>query len=83
MKRIIAALAAAGFATFAVAQSAYMKGDDLQAEIKRVCDEGCIVFSPAEVEALQLAIVRQMAADLERAYQAGKDASDLTCRNKI
>ena len=83
MNRMIAALVAAGFSMSASAQSEYMKGDDLQAEIKRVCDGGCIVFSPAEVEELQKAIARKMAEDMERAYQAGKAASDLTCRNKI
>lgn len=83
MRYIIASLALAGIAASASAQSEYMKGDDLQAEIKRVCDGGCIVFSPAEVEQLQKAIAAKMAEDMERAYQAGKAASDLTCRNKI
>ena len=82
MRRLIIALAA-GFAMSASAQSEYMKGEALQAEIKRVCDGGCIVFSPAEVEALQLAIVQKMAQDLEQAREQGKAASDLTCRNKI
>lgn len=83
MRHIIAALAAAGFAMSASAQSEYMTGEALQAEIKRVCDGGCIVFSPAEVEALQRAIVAKMAQDLVQAYEQGKAASDLTCRNKV
>jgi hypothetical protein len=74
---------AAGFAMSAHAQSEYMTGEALQAEIKRVCDGGCIVFSPAEVEALQLAIVQKMAQDLAQAYEQGKAASDVKCRNRI
>lgn len=82
MRRLIVALAA-GFVVSASAQSEYMKGDELQAEIKRICDEGCIVFSPAEVDVLQRAIVAKMAQDLAMAYEQGKAASDVKCRNKI
>lgn len=78
MRALILALAAVS----ASAQSEFMTGEALQKEVAKLCDHGCIVFSPAEVEALQQAIVRQMAADLERAYREGKAASDLVCRNK-
>lgn len=81
MRYLIAALA--GLSMSAQAQTEYMTGEALQAEIRRVCDSGCIVFSPAEVEALQLAIVQKMAQDLEQAREQGKAASDVTCRNRI
>jgi hypothetical protein len=81
MRYLIAVLA--GLSLSAWAQSEYMRGEALQAEIKRVCENGCIVLSPAEVEALQLAIVQKMAQDLAQAYEQGKTASDVTCRNRI
>lgn len=82
MKRIllVAAMFAAGPS---FAQSEYLQGDALKAEVERLCEHGCIVFSPAEVEALQKAILEKMLADQVQAYEQGKKLGALSCRNAI
>lgn len=79
MLRFIAFLCMALLTCIAPAQSQFLRGDELQAEVKKLCDEGCIVFSPAEIEALKQAVEAEIQRQRQIAYEVGK----LTCRNAI
>ena len=81
MKRLlIAALLVAGPA---MSTSEYMKGDDLQAEVKRICESGCIVFSPAEVKALTDAVAQLIAEKEQEAFMRGRKYEHASCRNLL
>jgi hypothetical protein len=81
MRRFL--IIAAMFAAPALGQSEFLKGAELQAEVEKLCAEGCIVFSPAEVEALQKALMEKAVADMLRVYDEGKALGLKTCRNYI
>jgi hypothetical protein len=73
---IVAVLAAAGLA---VAQSPFLTGDELAAEVAKNCADGCIVFSPQEIAGLQAAVNAMVNAKQEEAYRKGA----LSCRNAL
>lgn len=70
---VIAAALAAGIAT---AQDSFLAGDELDAEVKSNCAEGCVVFSHERMDNLVQA-VRQIAA---QAYALGKQEGSAGCR---
>jgi hypothetical protein len=74
---IVAALLAAGSVS---AQSEFLKGEDLQKEIARNCQHGCIVLSPEEAENLQMAINAMLHANAQRAYEAAKQEAAQSCK---
>lgn len=82
MKYLI--LIAALISGCAVAEpSEYLTGDALQAEVSKLCSSGCIVFSPAEIEALQAAIRQEVAQRQQATFDAGKASEKEICRNAI
>ena len=68
-------------------QAQYLKGEALQAEVQKLCADGCIVFNASEIAQLQANIEAHVRAQMEAAYAAGKAAgktsSEEMCRNKI
>lgn len=80
-RALFALLLAAGLVRADPAQ--YMTGDVLLAEVKRICDGGCIVFAPHEIEAIQRQVSEELARRTEAAFQAGRRHERETCRNAI
>jgi len=83
MKALIAALLTAGAVAAEPPREEFMQGDVLQAEITRVCADGCIVLSPDEAKAMREHINTLLRQATAAAFKAGKRASDETCRNRI
>jgi hypothetical protein len=82
MKRYLcAALLCASLSAHPQAQ--FLTGEELAAEVAKNCDSGCIVFSPQEIAALEAAVAALVQARAEAAYEAGKDAANQSCRNRI
>jgi len=77
----VAACLAAGFA---VAQdSPFKKGEDLQAEIRSNCTEGCVVFNPQEAVELERQIQELVTRKMQEAYEAGKAEASQQCVSLI
>jgi hypothetical protein len=83
MRRLfVAACLAAGVAV-AVAQDAFLKGDELAAEIAKSCKEGCITFSHEEAEVFQRELDKLIGQKQKEAFAAGMAAQKAACRSLI
>lgn len=71
--------------SLAVAQDAdpFLKGDELQAAIKRDCAEGCVTFNRQEAEEFREAIKAEVARHRQEAFEAGMSAQKQACRSLI
>jgi len=77
----VAACLAAGFA---VAQdSPFKKGEDLQAETRSNCADGCVVFSQQEAMELERQIQGLVARKMQEAYEAGRAEARQQCVSLI
>lgn len=82
MRRLLlAAVIAAGPAL--AEPSEFLKGAELQAEVAKLCADGCIVFSAAEIEALKANIAAHIRAQQDAIFAAGQARANETCRNRI
>jgi hypothetical protein len=83
MHRIfVAAILAAGVAV-AVAQDAFLKGDDLAAEIAKSCADGCITFNHEEAENFKQQLDMLIGQKQKEAFAAGMAAQKAACRSLI
>lgn len=79
MRRFALAAFAACFALPATPQDPFLSGDQLAAEVKKECEDGCMVFSKAQMADL-VQQVNQMVQEREAAaFRKGA----LSCRNAI
>jgi len=68
----------------AVAQdSPFKKGEDLQAEIRSNCTEGCVVFNPQEAVELERQIQELVTRKMQEAYEAGRAEARQQCVSLI
>jgi hypothetical protein len=81
MRRFL--LAAALAAPLALAQDAFLKGDDLAAEIAKSCKEGCITFNHEEAEVFQKELEKLIALKQKEAFFAGVAAQKAACRSLL
>jgi hypothetical protein len=80
-RAVFAILLAAGVVRADPAQ--YLQGDALQAEVSKSCAGGCIVFAPAEIEAIQAQFNAELQRRTKAAFEAGMKQGNLSCRNAI
>jgi hypothetical protein len=83
MRRLfVAAFLAAGVAV-AIAQDAFLKGDELAAEIAKSCSDGCITFNHEEAETFQKELDKLITQKQKEAYAAGMAAQKAACRSLL
>jgi hypothetical protein len=83
MRRLfVAAFLAAGVAV-AVAQDAFLKGDELAAEIAKSCADGCVTFSREEADLFQQQIEAFVQQKAQEAYELGKRDARQRCASLI
>lgn len=70
-------------ATIAADAQQFRAGDDLVEFVRKNCGAGCVVFTAQEAKALNEGVNAIMLKNARSAFDAGKRASDETCRNKI
>jgi hypothetical protein len=83
MRRLfVAAILAAGVAV-AIAQDAFLKGDELAAEVAKSCKDGCVTFNRAEAEVFQREFQRIVEKAEKEAYARGVQAQRAACRSLL
>lgn len=83
MRRLAIVAALLCSPAFAQEEPTYLKGEELKTEADKSCTEGCILLNAERVAQLEAAFNTILAQRVQAAFEAGKRASDETCRNKI
>jgi hypothetical protein len=84
MRKLCAAIAAACFVTSAITQDdPFLKGEELQAEIRKSCAEGCVTFNREEAADFEARLQMLVAGKQAEAYQMGVQAQKAACASLI
>ncbi|HYF34562.1 MAG TPA: hypothetical protein VD994_04670 [Prosthecobacter sp.] len=82
MKALIVAAALVAAPAFAQ-DSPFLKGEALDAEAKRNCEDGCVLLNPTEAAALMMQVEAMVRQREQAAFAAGVDQANKSCRNRI
>lgn len=83
MRKILAAVMAAGVAVAVAQDDPFLKGEALQAEVLKSCAEGCITFSREEAADFQAGLDKLIAAKQREAFEAGARWQAQACASLI
>jgi len=67
----------------AVADTPFLTGDALAAEVRKDCADGCVVMNRTQADAFVESVNGMLKEREDRAFEAGKKQGNLSCRNAV